>query len=96
MAVLTETTVVQTVQALMRHNLLARVLTHPGAQALPASPGEAISRFRDDAHEPEDWCILRTLEALLHPDKSSREEREAVLVLVDGRVAGVLVREVLR
>jgi ATP-binding cassette, subfamily B, bacterial len=49
MAVLTETTVVQTVQALMRHNLLARVLTHPGAQALPSSPGEAISRFRDDA-----------------------------------------------
>jgi ATP-binding cassette, subfamily B, bacterial len=46
---LTEQTVVQIAQALMRHNLLARVLTHPGAQALPASPGEAISRFRDDA-----------------------------------------------
>ena len=45
----TEQTVVQITQALMRHNLLARVLTHPGAQALPASPGEAISRFRDDA-----------------------------------------------
>ncbi|MBK9711330.1 MAG: ABC transporter ATP-binding protein [Kouleothrix sp.] len=45
----TEITVVQIAQALMRHNLLARVLTHPGAQALPASPGEAISRFRDDA-----------------------------------------------
>ncbi|MDQ2995666.1 MAG: ABC transporter ATP-binding protein/permease [Chloroflexota bacterium] len=45
----TEQTVVQIAQALMRHNLLARVLSHPGAQALPASPGEAISRFRDDA-----------------------------------------------
>ncbi|MEP7190792.1 MAG: ABC transporter ATP-binding protein, partial [Roseiflexaceae bacterium] len=44
-----EMTVVQITQALMRHNLLARVLSHPGAQALPASPGEAISRFRDDA-----------------------------------------------
>jgi ATP-binding cassette subfamily B protein len=49
LAGLTEQTVVQIAQALMRHNLLARVLTHPGAQALPASPGEAISRFRDDA-----------------------------------------------
>ena len=49
LASFTETTVVQTVQALMRHNLFARILTHPGAQALPASPGEAISRFRDDA-----------------------------------------------
>jgi ATP-binding cassette subfamily B protein len=34
--------------ALMRKNLLARILEHPGAQALPASAGEAISRFRDD------------------------------------------------
>src|SRR6185295_15603323 len=45
----TEMTVVMITQSLLRHNLLARVLTHPGAQALPASPGEAISRFRDDA-----------------------------------------------
>ncbi len=49
MAGFAEQTVVQITQALMRHNLLARILTHPGAQALPASPGEAISRFRDDA-----------------------------------------------
>jgi ATP-binding cassette subfamily B protein len=49
LAGLAEQTVVQIAQALMRHNLLARVLMHPGAQALPASPGEAISRFRDDA-----------------------------------------------
>lgn len=34
--------------ALLRKNLLARILQHPGAQALPASSGEAISRFRDD------------------------------------------------
>lgn len=49
LASFTETTVVLIAQSLMRHNLMARVLTHPGAQALPASPGEAISRFRDDA-----------------------------------------------
>lgn len=34
--------------ALLRKNLLSRILEHPGAQALPSSAGEAISRFRDD------------------------------------------------
>ena len=36
--------------ALMRHNLLRRILQRPGAAPLPAgsSPGEAISRLRDD------------------------------------------------
>ena len=38
----------QVASALLRRNLLARILQHPGAQALPASAGEAISRFRDD------------------------------------------------
>ncbi|MBI3943688.1 MAG: ABC transporter ATP-binding protein, partial [Chloroflexi bacterium] len=36
------------VAALLRQNLLNSILRRPGAQALPASPGEAISRFRDD------------------------------------------------
>jgi ATP-binding cassette subfamily B protein len=36
--------------ALMRKNMLRRVLKHPGAQAVPVSPGEAVSRFRDDVH----------------------------------------------
>jgi ATP-binding cassette subfamily B protein len=34
--------------ALLQKNLLGRVLTLPGGNALPSSPGEAISRFRDD------------------------------------------------
>jgi ATP-binding cassette subfamily B protein len=33
---------------LMRRNILAAVLRRPAAQALPASPGEAIGRMRDD------------------------------------------------
>ncbi len=37
--------------ALMRKNLFARILDAPGARAVPASPGEAISRFRDDVDE---------------------------------------------
>ncbi|MBA2362872.1 MAG: ABC transporter ATP-binding protein [Chloroflexia bacterium] len=47
-AVFAETTTQLTAAALLRRNLLARILEHPGARAVPASPGEAISRFRDD------------------------------------------------
>ena len=36
---------------LLRKNLLARVLSRPGAKALPDSPGEAISRFMGDVFE---------------------------------------------
>src|SRR5207244_13274226 len=39
------------VGGLLRKNLLARILQRPGARALPQSPGEAISRFRDDVSE---------------------------------------------
>jgi ATP-binding cassette subfamily B protein len=39
------------VGALLRKNLLARILDCPGARAVPRSPGEAISRFRDDVDE---------------------------------------------
>jgi ATP-binding cassette subfamily B protein len=35
--------------ALLRANLLHQLLLRPGALPLPDSPGEAISRFRDDA-----------------------------------------------
>ncbi len=36
---------------LLRRNLLERILNRPGAKALPGSPGEAMSRFRDDVDE---------------------------------------------
>jgi ATP-binding cassette, subfamily B, bacterial len=39
------------VGGLLRKNLLARILDCPGARAVPQSPGEAISRFRDDVQE---------------------------------------------
>ena len=45
---------------LIRHNLLKYILERPGAQALQASPGEAISIFRDDVQQAEDavdWTI---------------------------------------
>ncbi len=40
-----------TTGALLRKNLLARLLRRPGARTLPASPGEAVSRFRGDVNE---------------------------------------------
>jgi ATP-binding cassette subfamily B protein len=46
--------------ALLRRNLLERILQRPGARAVPGSPGEAISRFRDDAEQAEDaisWTL---------------------------------------
>ncbi len=36
---------------LLRKNLLSHILRRPGANALPDSPGEAISRFRGDVFE---------------------------------------------
>jgi ATP-binding cassette subfamily B protein len=43
-----------TMSNLLRRNLLRHILDRPGAEALPFAIGETISRFRDDAHEPED------------------------------------------
>ncbi|HEY7976053.1 MAG TPA: ABC transporter ATP-binding protein, partial [Ktedonobacterales bacterium] len=43
-----------TMSGQVRRNLLRGVLDQPGASALPYSIGEAISRFRDEAHQAED------------------------------------------
>jgi ABC-type multidrug transport system fused ATPase/permease subunit len=40
-----------TVQALLRRNLFDWVMRGPGTHRLPDSPGEAMSRFRDDVEE---------------------------------------------
>jgi ATP-binding cassette, subfamily B, bacterial len=37
-----------TIETLLQHNLLRRILGLPGARALPGSAGDAISYFRDD------------------------------------------------
>ena len=47
-AVMAESTMHLLAAALLRKNLLAHILGRPGARAFPSSPGEAISRFRDD------------------------------------------------
>lgn len=48
---------------LLRRNLLERILERPGAKAVPGSPGEAISRFRDDGEQAED-AISWTLDSI--------------------------------
>ena len=45
-----ENSVREIVATLLRKNMLAHILAQPGARALPASPGEAVSRFRDDVN----------------------------------------------
>ncbi len=40
-----------TVTALLRVNIFDTILRRPGAKAVPESPGDAVSRFRDDAQE---------------------------------------------
>jgi ATP-binding cassette subfamily B protein len=39
------------IAALLRRNVFEHILTRPGARAVPDSPGEAISRFREDVDE---------------------------------------------
>ncbi|MHB0876146.1 MAG: ABC transporter ATP-binding protein [Anaerolineae bacterium] len=49
--IMLDTTWAFTLRALLRKNLLARILDLPGARSLPYSTGEAISRFRGDVDE---------------------------------------------
>jgi ATP-binding cassette subfamily B protein len=44
-----------TVQALLRRNIVANQLRRPGAEGLPVSPGDAISRLRADVAEVADF-----------------------------------------
>ena len=48
------------VQTLLRHNLLTRIYERPGAQALVETPGEAMTRFREDVEETDEtvsWTV---------------------------------------
>lgn len=45
---------------LLRRNVLEHILKEPGARAIPCSPGEAISHFRDDVDQSEEavsWSV---------------------------------------
>ena len=47
-----------TMDTLLRRNLLAHILDQPGSQALPASPGEAVSRFRGDVEAISEFMVF--------------------------------------
>jgi ATP-binding cassette subfamily B protein len=69
--------------ALLQRNMLERILHRPGARALPDSPGEAISRFRDDVDEVTNflpWALHLFGTALF----------AVVAVLIMGRVSWIL------
>jgi ATP-binding cassette, subfamily B, bacterial len=47
-------------QTLLRRNLLTRIYERPGAQALGETPGEALTRFREDVEETDEtvsWTV---------------------------------------
>lgn len=44
--------------SLLRRNMMGRILALPGARAVPDSPGEAISRFRDEVEHVEEAVTL--------------------------------------
>ena len=44
--------------SLLRRNMIGRILALPGARAVPDSPGEAISRFRDEVEHVEEAVDL--------------------------------------
>jgi ATP-binding cassette subfamily B protein len=46
------------IPTLLRKNLLQHILRRPGASSLPDSPGEAISRFKNDVNEIPLFVIL--------------------------------------
>lgn len=48
---------------LLRLNMLREILRHPGAAALPNSPGEAISRFSGDVNEVMHFAVDRLTDA---------------------------------
>ncbi|MGW8821097.1 ABC transporter ATP-binding protein [Paenibacillus lautus] len=48
------------ISTLLRRNMLSHVMKEPGARAIPCSPGEAISNFRDDVDQAEEatsWSV---------------------------------------
>ena len=76
-AVAAELTLNLTHAALLRQNVFEKILHRPGAKALPASAGEAVSRFRDDV-----LVISRFISWTLDPVGQAVATTIALVVLV--------------
>lgn len=71
-----EVTLNLTHATLLRQNVFERILHRPGARALPASAGEAVSRFRDDV-----LVISRFISWTLDPVGQALVATVAIVVL---------------
>ncbi len=49
---------------LLQMNMLSEIFKHPGARALPGTPGEAVSRFRGDVYHMANFSADWTVEVL--------------------------------
>ncbi|MHB0879153.1 MAG: ATP-binding cassette domain-containing protein [Anaerolineae bacterium] len=76
-----------TMRALLRRNLLARILDLPGALSLPYSTGEAISRFRGDVDEVTGFLLQFPF---LIAFAVFAAIAAAVLVRIDARIAMIV------
>lgn len=76
-AVAAETTAGLIAATLLRKNLFERILERPGAKAVPYSPGEAISRFRDDV-----LAVMRFLTWTLDPVGQTVVAAFAIIILL--------------
>jgi len=65
------------VPALLQRNLFKRLLERPGARAVPGSPGEAISSFRDDTQ-----IILTMLGLVAHTTATTLFAIAALVILL--------------
>ena len=68
-----------TTGALLRLNLFASMLRRPGAKALPVTPGDAISRFRDDVNETSDF-------PLWIPDMVGQTSASLIAIVIMARI----------
>ena len=50
-------------EALLKSNMMGWLMSAPGARVLPGTPGEAVSRFRDDAFETANFPTIFILSA---------------------------------
>lgn len=88
--------------ALLRKNMMLHVLRSPGANALPSSPGEAVTRFRTDAGEVLGdydrliFAVLQILQAIAGIAIMARIDAVVTAAVVVPLAAVIYVSQVVR
>nr|BBH86683.1 HlyB/MsbA family ABC transporter [Thermosporothrix sp. COM3] len=60
-SVATDTTCVETGKALLRRNVFQQIIMKTGARTLPASSGDMLNRFREDAHQVSEPIVYNLM-----------------------------------